>query len=122
VRLLTTVQTGVQSHVAAVREGFPADGAAERPLSGVGAGVLPEQHLPTKPLAALLAGVGFLPGVDPDVHIVGNSLVEPLLAVFACIFLPVTVDFEVGAQVTAVVELLTALGTCAGELPSALVN
>lgn len=60
--------------------------------------------------------------MNPDVHVVGHSLVEALAAVLAPVLLPVPVYLHVGAQISAVVEVLAALGTRGRELSGALVN
>lgn len=63
----------------------------------------------------------FFSSVYADVHVVGDSLVKPLLAVLASVFLPVAVDLEVRTEVSAVVELFPALRASAGELFGSLV-
>lgn len=60
--------------------------------------------------------------VNPHVHVVGHPLVEALAAELTPVFLPISMNLHVRAQVTAVVEVFATLGTRSRELPSALVN
>jgi len=99
-----------------------ADGARERLLAGVYAQVLFEQHLPGERFAAVVATVRLFARVYSHVHVVRHPLVKALCAVLALVLLSVPVDLHVRAQVTAVVEQLTALRATARELSGAFVH
>jgi hypothetical protein len=60
--------------------------------------------------------------MNPHVHVVRHSLVEALAAVLTPILLAVPVYLHVGTEVTAVVEIFSALGAGRCELTGTLVN
>jgi hypothetical protein len=99
-----------------------AHGARERLFAGVYAQVLLEQHLPGERLAAVVTTVRLLARVYAHVHVVRHPLVKALRAILALVLLPVPVDLHVRAQVSAVVEQLTALRTATRKLSGALVH
>lgn len=60
--------------------------------------------------------------VYSNVHVVGDPLIEALAAFRTPVFLPVTVDLHMGAQVATVVEVFAAFWTGGRELPGPLVH
>lgn len=116
------MQPHVKRHVRPVGERLLADDARERLLARVNPKVLFQQHLPGEGFVAVLADVRFLPGVYPDVHVVGDPLVEALAAVFASVLLAIAVDLHVRTQVSAIVEVLAALRAGRRELSCPLVH
>lgn len=61
-------------------------------------------------------------GVNPEMHVVRHSLVEPLRTVGTGVLLPVPVYLEMAAQVASVVEDFPAFGTLGRELLRPLVD
>lgn len=122
VGLQTRMQTSVQSHIGSVGKGLVTDLTLIRPFSRMRPQMLLQQHLSRKCFAALFALVRLNPRVNSHVHVVRHSLIEALAAFAARVFLSIAMDLHMRAEVTPVVEVLSAFRTGRCKLPRTLVH
>lgn len=87
----------MKRHVGSVGECLSADDTTERFLARVNPEMLFQQHFPRERLGTVRARMRFQARVYPNVHVISDSLIKTLPAIFAGIFFPIPVDFHVRA-------------------------